>query len=130
MIAMKFTALVTVLALILTLFFGARVGGMRGKKNIKAPAVEGDELFERAFRVHYNTLENLVVFIPLLWLATGVIGDIWSAAVGALWLVGRVLYSSAYLKDPATRGPGMIITFLPMVALLVVVLWGIVRQFL
>ena len=91
MIAMKYTALITVLAVLITFFFSARVGKFRGQ-GVPAPATTGTPEFERAFRVHYNTIEQLVLFIPLLWLATGVLGDVcgsgsrrsldhWAAAV-------------------------------------------------
>ena len=129
MINMKLTALVTVIALLLTFFFSLRVGSMRPKKHIDAPATTGDEEFERAFRVHYNTVEQLVIFLPLLWLATSVLGDLWAAASGAVWIVGRLLYSSAYMKNPASRAPGMALTMLPTAVLAVAALWGIVKAF-
>ncbi|MBV9063492.1 MAG: MAPEG family protein, partial [Alphaproteobacteria bacterium] len=64
------SALVTILVLILYVAMGARVGRMRGKHNVAAPATAGHPEFERAFRVHMNTLEQLIIFLPLLWLAT------------------------------------------------------------
>ena len=129
MIAMKFTALVTILAVVLTFMFSGRVGAARGKGGVEAPKTTGSEEFDRAFRVHYNTIEQLVIFLPVLWLATAVIGDVWAAAVGAVWLAGRVVYASAYMKDPASRAPGMFMSIIPTGILALSSLWGVLRQF-
>ena len=128
MIAMKYTALITVLAVLITFFFSARVGKFRGQ-GVPAPATTGTPEFERAFRVHYNTIEQLVLFIPLLWLATGVIGDVWAAAIGAVWIIGRLLYSSQYIAG-TNRVTGMFMTIIPTGILMLVSFWGILRQFL
>ena len=129
MLAMKFTALVTILSVVLTFVFSGRVGGYRGKGGIAAPATSGSVEFERAFRVHYNTIEQLVIFLPVLWLSTPVIGDVWAAALGGVWLIGRLLYASEYMKDPASRAPGMFMTVIPTGILAVASLWGVFRQF-
>ena len=65
MIAMPFTALVTVAAVILTFVLSMRVGAMRQKHGVKAPATTGHPEFELANRVHQNTIEQLVLFLPL-----------------------------------------------------------------
>jgi len=130
MIAMKYTALVTMAATLLTFVFSGRVGMLRQKKHIDAPAVTGDPMFERAFRVHYNTIEQLVMFLPALWLATATLGDVYAAAVGAVWIVGRLLYSHAYMGDPDKRAPGMLTTLAATGVLSIAALWGIVKAFL
>jgi glutathione S-transferase len=83
MITMKYTALVTILAIVVTFFFSARVGAGRAKLGIDAPATTGNPTFDRIFRVHANTVEQIVLFIPMLWIATMVVGDVWAAAIGA-----------------------------------------------
>lgn len=130
MITMKFTALVTLAALSLTFILSGFAGAMRGKHGVKAPATTGHPEFEKAFRVHANTVEQLVLFLPLLWLSTAVVGDVWASLAGLVWVIGRVIYARAYLADPAKRGPGMMITVLPTGALAVVVLVGVIRAFL
>ncbi len=130
MLEMKFTALVTLATLALTFGLSGRVGAMRPKYGIDAPATAGRPEFERANRVHYNTIEQLVLFLPLLWLATGVIGDGWAAGIGVVWIVGRIMYAQAYQRDPAKRGPGMIVTLLATAALAVSVAWGILQAFI
>jgi len=130
MIMAKLTALVTIAAILYTFVLGGRVGALRGKTGIAAPATTGDPLFERAFRVHMNTIEQLVVFLPVLWLSVQVIGDAWTGLVGVVWLAGRVFYASGYMKDPIRRGPGMLITLSATLVLIVVTLVGIVRGFM
>jgi glutathione S-transferase len=51
-----YTAAVTLLTLLLYFALTANVGRARVKYGIKAPAVTGNEHFERAFRVQMNTL--------------------------------------------------------------------------
>lgn len=104
--AHPWTALVTVLALLVYFYMGLRVGQGRSKYNIVAPAVSGHPEFERAFRIHANTLEWLPLFLVSLWLFSFYVGDLWAALVGVLWIIGRVLYLASYTKDPATRGGG------------------------
>ncbi len=120
---MEFTPLVTLLAVFLTLFLSMKVGGLR--KDVPAPAVTGSEAFERANRVHLNTVEQLVLFLPSLWLALPALGDQYAAGLGGVWLVGRILYARAYTKDPKTRGQGMMLTFLSTLALWIAALAGV-----
>ena len=127
MIAMPFTALVTVAAVILTFALSMRVGKMRQKHGVKAPATTGHPEFERANRVHQNTIEQLILFLPLLWLALYVLGDAIAALIGAVWIVGRVVYANAYARDAAARQPGMAITTLSTAVLLLASLWGILQ---
>ena len=46
----------------------ALVGRARAKYGVLAPAMTGHPDFERANRVHMNTLENLIIFIPAVWI--------------------------------------------------------------
>jgi uncharacterized membrane protein YecN with MAPEG domain len=62
----RWTALVTLLALLVYLWMGAQVGRARGKCGIDAPAMTGDPLLERAVRVQTNTLEWLPIFLVSL----------------------------------------------------------------
>lgn len=40
-------------------------------------------------------------------------------AAGLVYLVGRSLYFRTYVKDPGTRGPGMMLTFLANLTLVI-----------
>jgi hypothetical protein len=125
---MEYVALVTVLALLQYLGFGAAVGRARGRFGVKAPAVTGHEVFERYFRVQQNTLELLVVLLPALWLFAQYVDATWAAVLGAVYLVGRQVYFTGYVRDPARRELGFGLTALPIVALLLGALVGIVRN--
>lgn len=108
--AFPLTSLGTILIVAFTFYASMGAGKRRGK--IKAPAVSGDFEFEKAFRVHYNTIEQLVLFLPVLWLAAPYWGDQVSGGVAGVWLVGRMIYARAYRKDPSTRSMGFLITIM------------------
>ena len=123
-------ALVTLLTVLLLLGTMWAVGRARDKYGIKAPAVSGDPAFERAYRVQMNTLENTVMFLPVLWLAATYGFSGWAGIAGLVWLVGRVWYALAYLKDAGKRGPGFMVGMLGWGALLVMAAIGVVRVML
>lgn len=118
--------IVALLAIAQYLAFTVLVGRARMRWRVMAPATTGHPMFERAFRVQQNTLEQLVAFLPALLLA----GLYWPqpvvAAIGAVWLAGRLLYRLEYMKDPARRAPGFGLTVLPTMALILAALWGAV----
>src|ERR1700742_4127199 len=97
------SATVTILAAVLFLATGIVVGRMRAKHGVQAPAVTGAPEFERAYRVQMNTLEQFVLFLPLLWIATAlpVVMAYLAPALGLIWVVGRVIYMKGYMADPA-----------------------------
>lgn len=116
---MQLVALVILLALAEFVALGILVGRARGKYGVKAPATTGHEMFERWFRVHYNTMELLVVFVPSIWLFGIYVNPQLGAALGAVYLVGRVMYVRSYVRDPAARGGGFGLSMLPTLVLLV-----------
>ena len=101
-----FTALVTCLAIALYFFTSIRVAKARAKFGIKAPAITGNDDFERVFRVQMNTLEWLPIFLPSLWLFAIYISDPVAAAIGLLWIAGRALYMTGYSQAANKRGRG------------------------
>ena len=127
--AFPLTGLATIAALLVFLGTGLRVGAARRQFGIKAPATTGDPDFERVFRVQMNTLEQLVLFLPALWLAAVVFADLWAAVLGAVWVVGRIVYARAYYRDAAARGPGFLLTVLPTFILLMLATFSILRGF-
>ncbi len=120
---MEATVIVTFLALAQYVLFGVQVGGMRGKHGIKAPAQTGHDEFERMNRVHLNTLEQLVVFIPALWMQAYYANPLYGAVLGMVYIVGRFVYRVEYLKDPGSRGTGFTMSIVPTIALLI---WALV----
>ena len=115
---MNYVHIVAVLAILQFFFFGILVGRARAQHGINAPAISGNEHFERAFRVHVNTLEQLVGFLPALLLASVYWPNPIIAGIGAVYLAGRFLYRHLYLEDPAKRGPGFLLTVMPTFVLL------------
>ena len=127
MIAYPLTTLASVAALIVYIATFMIAGRARGTYGVEAPAVTGNVEFEKRLRVQMNTLEQLVLFLPALWLATYPLGDKWAAGLGALWSVGRILYAAAYYRDPKTRSRGFGLTFVPSLVLLISAAVGAVR---
>lgn len=121
---MAYIELITVLALLQFLYFGILVGRARTQYGIKAPAVTGDQIFERYYRVQMNTLELLVLILPALWMATSYIGPPWIASLGAIYLVGRFIYLRGYVLAPEKRSLGFGMSALPILALLGIDLVG------
>jgi glutathione S-transferase len=105
------------------------VGQLRHRLGIHAPATTGDPLFERAYRAQMNTLEQLVLVLPLLWVATLFLhGWTWTpAALTAVWIVGRIVYATAYMADPERRGLGYRIGAFALAGLLIASLVGLVQ---
>ncbi len=103
-------SLITVLALIEYMILGVMVGQARGRYNVAAPATTGDPMFERYFRVHQNTLESLIVFLPALWICGVALSRKGAALLGLLYIIARVVYARGYLADPAKRSTGAIMT--------------------
>jgi glutathione S-transferase len=104
-----FTALVTCLSLLAYFLISFQVGKARQTYGIKAPAVSGNPDFERIYRVQMNTLEWMPIFLPALWLFAIYVGDAIAAALGVVWIVGRVLYLIGYAKAANKRGLGFAI---------------------
>lgn len=125
---MEPVAVVIALALIQYVVFAMLVGWARGKYGVKAPAVTGHEIFDRYFRVHQNTLELLVVFVPAIWLFGMYVDPTWAALLGLVYVVARVLYLRGYVADPAKREVGFALSILPVFVLLAGALWGAGRR--
>jgi glutathione S-transferase len=118
-------ALVTIAALAFYAYTAWRVAEMRRTHNVVAPATSGAPEFDRAFRVQMNTLENIVIFLPLLWLA-GTFFNRWVAvALGIAWIVGRVMYMQGYMEAADKRETGALVQGAAMVLLAIVSVLGI-----
>lgn len=120
-------ALITLATLALCFGTAALVGRARGKYGIHAPATSGHEMFDRAFRVQMNTLENTVIFLPALWLCALWFGAVAATGIGAVWVIGRVWFAVAYVSDPKKRGGGFVLAFLAWGALMLLATWGVLR---
>lgn len=120
------SAAVTILTAMVLFFTMALVGRYRGKHKIMPPAMSGHPEVERALRAQGNTVEQVVIFLPLLWVATLYFHGWIPAALGLVWCIGRVLYALGYVQEANKRGPGFAIASLASLALLVLSIWGVV----
>jgi uncharacterized MAPEG superfamily protein len=123
---MPYVVIVTVLALLQYQWLGFSVGRARAKYNVPVPASSGNEMFERHYRVHMNTLEQLVVFLPAMWVFAHTVSPLWAAGLGAVFIIGRFIYARAYVRDPKSRGLGFALTALPsLIMLLGAAVWAV-----
>ena len=120
---------ITLLMGLFYFFTAVRVGILRGRHNIKAPATSGHPQFDRAYRVQLNTLEQLGIILPFMWVAAFYpIRLQWIAPlIGVIWLLGRLIYLRLYMRDPEKRVLGAGICGLANLAMFVVALCGVLR---
>ena len=121
---MNYVNIIAILAILQFILFGVYVGRAREKYGVKAPATTGNEHFERAFRVQMNTLEQLVCFLPALFIAASYQPNAVVAGIGLVWLIGRFIYRQSYVADPSKRHIGFLLTVVPTIALLGLGLFG------
>jgi glutathione S-transferase len=122
---MQYVQLVAVLAIFQYLAFGTLTGVARRDSGLKAPTMTGHDGFERMYRVQMNTLETLVAFLPSLFLAALYWPAYIVAGLGAVYLIGRILYWRAYVSDPSTRSLGFMLSMLPTIVLALLAIVGI-----
>ncbi|NCJ08383.1 MAPEG family protein [Synechococcales cyanobacterium C] len=120
--------LITLIALIFYFWASIQVGIARAKYKVPAPQTSGPPEFERTMRVHQNTLEQLVFFLPVLWIFSLYVDPRWGAGLGAGWILGRILYAWGYYQAAEKRGPGFAIASLSALVLLLGSLVGVIWQ--
>lgn len=124
---MPLVQLVIGLALAQFIFFLRAVSKARTTYKVAAPATMGNEVFERYFRVQMNTLELLVMFIPSILLFSQFFGGYIAAALGGVYLIGRLVYFISYVKDPASRSIGYVLSAVPVAILVAGTIIGAIR---
>jgi len=115
--AEHFPAIITLLALLLSLIILLAVGRARTKYGIIAPATTGNENFERIFRIQMNTQENLILFLPALWLFSHYVSAFWAGLIGVVWLLGRIDYTISYNRAASKRTRGFAVSLSAVVVL-------------
>ena len=128
--AYPYAVLATGLALFVYLWTGFLVGPARKKHGVEYPDTHGPDDFNRVWRAHQNTLEQLVIFLPSLWLFALIVDDCWAAILGLVWALGRILYVRGYIAAASKRGMGFMIAILATAALLFGALGVIIAQLL
>jgi glutathione S-transferase len=116
---MQAVAIVTSAVLVQYMVFAYYVSAARLKHGVAAPATTGHPEFERMFRVHQNTLEQLIIYIPALWMFATYVHSLAGAVIGLLFPIGREIYRRSYVADPSRRAAGAAIGGASTVILLV-----------
>ena len=122
---MEYVTLVVLLALLEYLVLTMLTGRARVKHKVSAPATTGNEIFERYYRVQQNTIEQLIIFLPSIYMFGAYVHEMAAAIIGVVFIIGRALYFRGYVADPAKRAPGFILTMLSNVVLLLGSLIGL-----
>lgn len=126
MTTLSVVTLIMVLAVIEVMVLGFLVARARDQYGVRAPATTGHPAWERINRAHQNSIEQLVLFIPLFLaycfntgLQTGIV-------LGLVFLVARIVYAVGYVRDPERRAVGAFLTFAVQVWLAVGAVIGLV----
>ena len=128
--AIILTAAVTLLSVLISLAFAIRVARARRRTGVRAPAMNGPQDLEYALRVQGNTVEQIVLFLPSLWLAALYFQGWWAPVLGLVWCLGRVIYCFVYGSDAKQRVPGFALTIFPTIILWVLAAIGIVQAWM
>jgi glutathione S-transferase len=113
-------ALATIIAVLVYFSQSIFVMQARTKHGVPAPKTSGNEEFDRTWRVHYNTLEQMPIFLPLLWIFSLTVSPIWGFILGILWSIGRIGYMLGYYKSTKSRSNP--ISYLSSVVILIFLL--------
>lgn len=116
---MQWTAWATLAALVVYIWMFVNVGKARGKYKVPAPATDGPVEWQSVLRVQANTVEQMVMFFPALWMCGYFLSDRWAALGGAVWVVGRIVYALGYYRAPEKRSVGFGITSLATLGLMI-----------
>ena len=125
---MEYAVIIILLALLQYTSFSFAVGSQRVKLKVSAPMTEGNDVWQRYFRVQQNTLEQLILFIPGMLAFSHYVSSTWVILPGVAFLVGRQLYAHLYVKAPKSRGPGFMLTFFANMVLVIGSLIGVAVQ--
>ena len=111
--------IVTLLALLEYSILGLMVGRARQTYGVEAPATTGNPDFERYNRVHVNTLEALIVFLPAVWIFSLSVHYHIGVLLGLLFVIARIVYAAGYMSAASKRSTGALATGIINVILVV-----------
>lgn len=118
--------LIILLAVLQLLVFIILVGKARSRFNVVAPAITGNIDFERYYRVQMNTLELLIIFIPSIVLASIYWSPYVMAILGAVFLIGRILFFKAYVSGK-NRSLSFLMSLIPILIFVILGILGSVK---
>jgi glutathione S-transferase len=119
---------ITLVTLVFYIGVAMHAARLRGRHRVAAPAMNGHPDFERATRIHANTLEYLVPFLVALWMCAIFWEPLWAAVLGILWLFGRIVYMFGYWSAPERRHPGFMLAMIALILLLIGTAYGLFRM--
>ena len=122
---MEYAVIIILLALLQYTYFSISAGIKRDTYEVEAPMISGNEIWQRHFRVQQNTLEQLIIFIPGMLAFSVYVSATWVVLPGVVFLVSRQLYAYLYVKEPKSRAPGFVPSFLSSMVLVFGSLIGI-----
>ena len=120
------SALITIFSALFTFWLAYNVGMTRMKHKEPPYEVIKSKEVMIANRVHMNSVEASVVYLPLLWVATIFWPATIAGMVGTIWFLSRVCYVFGYLKDPKKRQIPFMIGFACIAITAILGLYGIV----
>ncbi len=115
---MELTAIVIGLALVEYVVFTMLCGRARGRCGVVAPATTGDPTFERYFRVQQNSVEQLILFVPAMFLFGHYVSAPIGAGIGLVFILGRALFARGYYEHAPKRAAGFGLSLLSNLVLL------------
>lgn len=118
-------SIVTLLAIAVYFATIGKIGRLRSKLEIAPPKMTGDPAFERAVRVQANTLEQMIMFLPCLWLAALTWNSLYASIIGGLWVIGRILYAMGYYQEAKRRSMGFVIGLIANILLFLAAIYGL-----
>jgi uncharacterized membrane protein YecN with MAPEG domain len=120
-------ALMTLLAVLWYIVTALHVARAHVKCKVLAPAMTGHPALERSVRVQMNTLEQLVAFLPAMWIYAWYGNPRWAAIACGVWIAGRIIYAFGYWADENKRTVGFGIAFVALVVVWIAALVCVVR---
>jgi glutathione S-transferase len=123
-----FPALATIIAIVVYFSQSIIVAIGRTKHGVPVPKTMGhNDDFDRVWRVHYNTLEQMPIFLPLLWIFSLVSSPLIGGWLGIAWSIGRIGYMVGYYKSAKGRSnPVAYLSSIAVLVLLVGAIWAVV----
>ena len=99
-----YPALATIVSILVYFSQSIYVAIGRKKYDVQLPKTTGhNQDFDRIWRVHYNTLEQMPIFLPLMWIFALTVSSFYAFILGIIWSIGRVAYMIGYYKSVEGR---------------------------